>query len=432
MGTDEGIVLVEALIEELRTQRIIAPALSTLERLAWEIRRRAQQQVFTTLTASLSEEQEQQLDSLLVVPEGERRTPLVWLREPPGPAKAANFLKIIERLRFIRSLGLDPTVSRQIHANRLRHLAHEGEQYSPQFLARFDAGRRYATLVASLVELAAMLTDTALEMHDRILGNLFKQGQQKQRAHFEQRGQAINEKVRLYASVGKALITAKEQATDPYQALEVVVPWERFVASVEEAGTLARPRDLDYLDLLDDSYSQIRKYSPALLETFTFHALPTLQPLVEALELIHDLGRKQVPEDAPTTFVKPRWHDHVWEGEMINRHFYEFCALAELRNGLRSSDLWVEGSHQYRQLEDYLLPPASWKELRQGRTPPVSTPLEAKTYLAERGVQLHEQLLRVGQRLSKNDLPDVRRDPDKVRITHLEAEIPEGVIMSGT
>lgn len=39
------------------------------------------------------------------------------------------------------------------------------------------------------VELAATLTDTALEMHDRILGNLFKQGQQKQRAHFEQRGQ---------------------------------------------------------------------------------------------------------------------------------------------------------------------------------------------------------------------------------------------------
>lgn len=41
MGTDEGMVLVEALIEELRTQRIIAPALSTLERLAWETRRRA-------------------------------------------------------------------------------------------------------------------------------------------------------------------------------------------------------------------------------------------------------------------------------------------------------------------------------------------------------------------------------------------------------
>lgn len=52
-GYSDGMVLVEALIEELRTQRIIAPALSTLECLAWETRRCAQQQVFTTLTASL-------------------------------------------------------------------------------------------------------------------------------------------------------------------------------------------------------------------------------------------------------------------------------------------------------------------------------------------------------------------------------------------
>ena len=48
-----------------------------------------------------------------------------------------------------------------------------------------------------------------------------------------------------YASGGFTLIAAKEQATDPYQAWEAVVPWERLVASVEEAGTLSRPRDLD-------------------------------------------------------------------------------------------------------------------------------------------------------------------------------------------
>jgi TnpA family transposase len=427
LSTDEGMVLVEALIEELRTCRIIAPALSTLERLAWETRRRAQQQVYTTLTASLSEEQTKRLDTLLIVPAGEQRTPLVWLREPPGPAKPATFLKVMERLQLIRELGVDPTVARQIHANRLRRLAREGEQYSPQFLARFDAQRRYAMLVASLVELEATLTDTALEMHDRIMGNLFRQGQQKQREQFAQRGQLIHEKVRLYARVGKALITAKEQAADPYQAVEAVVPWEQFVASVEEAGQLAHPRGLDYLDFLDDSYSQIRKYSPTLLGTFTFHASPPLQPLVEALELIRDLGRKSVPEQAPTAFVKPRWQEHVWEGEKINRHYYELCALAELRNGLRSGDLWVERSQQYRPLEDYLLPPETWKEMRSGRRPPISAPLDAKTYLAERGKELDDQLTRVGKLLKENALPDVRRDAKKVRITPLDAEVPEGV-----
>lgn len=65
----------------------------------------------------------------------------------------------------------------RIHANRLRRLAHEGEQYTPQFLERFDPLRRYATLVAYLLDMTATLTDTALEMHDHIMGLLFKQGQ---------------------------------------------------------------------------------------------------------------------------------------------------------------------------------------------------------------------------------------------------------------
>jgi hypothetical protein len=169
-----------------------------------------EQQVFTTLTQDLSEEQRKQLDTLLVVPTDGRRTPLAWLREPPGPAKPSSFLKVIERLQYIRSFGLDPLLARRVHANRLRRLAHEGEQYTPQFLERFEPLRRYATLVAYLLDITATLTDTALEMHDHIMGLLFKQGQKKQLAQFEQRGKAINEKVRLYAD-------DRDRPEDPHQ-----------------------------------------------------------------------------------------------------------------------------------------------------------------------------------------------------------------------
>jgi Domain of unknown function (DUF4158) len=53
LSTDQGIVLVQALIDELRARHVLLPAVSTLERLGWETRRRAQQQVFTTLTEGL-------------------------------------------------------------------------------------------------------------------------------------------------------------------------------------------------------------------------------------------------------------------------------------------------------------------------------------------------------------------------------------------
>lgn len=52
-NTDKGIALVEALIEEMRRTKIIIPAMSTVERLAWETRRRAQNQFYLSLTKRL-------------------------------------------------------------------------------------------------------------------------------------------------------------------------------------------------------------------------------------------------------------------------------------------------------------------------------------------------------------------------------------------
>jgi TnpA family transposase len=66
LSPDKGIVLVTALIEEMRVRRIIIPALSTVERLGWEVRRRAQKLVFKQLTERLTDTQRRQLDKLLV------------------------------------------------------------------------------------------------------------------------------------------------------------------------------------------------------------------------------------------------------------------------------------------------------------------------------------------------------------------------------
>jgi hypothetical protein len=45
-GTDSGEALVGALLEEMRRRWIVAPALSSIERLAWETKRRARERVF--------------------------------------------------------------------------------------------------------------------------------------------------------------------------------------------------------------------------------------------------------------------------------------------------------------------------------------------------------------------------------------------------
>jgi TnpA family transposase len=300
----------------------------------------------------------------------------------------------------------------------------------PQHLARFDPQRRYATLVAFLMEISQTLTDETLEMHDRLIGSLLGAGERARDSKFQANGKAINEKVRLYARVGRALITARESEGDPYEALEAVLPWDRYIRSVEEADELSRPEDFDYLDLIESRYGWIRRYAPKLLEAFEFKAAKPSMSLLGAIGLLRELneaGKRRVPDDAPASFVKPRWSGHVFTSEGIDRHYYELCALTELRNHLRSGDIWVSGSRRYRDFEDYLLPRDAWGELSRDGRSPVAVNADCETYIGRRAELLHEGLSTVNRLIREDKLPDVRLKGGDLKITPLAKAVPDGV-----
>ena len=119
----------------------------------------------------------------------------MWLRQPPGAPSPDNFLKIVEKLRFLRSLGLTSGASNLVHQNRLSRLAAEGARMTPQNLSVFEAGRRRATLVAYLLDRAASLTDEALEMHDRMVAEAMAGAKRTRDENLRGRGKQVNEKV---------------------------------------------------------------------------------------------------------------------------------------------------------------------------------------------------------------------------------------------
>lgn len=83
--------------EELRNQKIILPGMTTIERLVWETRQRAEERIFKSLTCTLSKWQKQKLDKLIDPFVDNRKTPLAWFRELPGQSSPEAFLKVIKR-----------------------------------------------------------------------------------------------------------------------------------------------------------------------------------------------------------------------------------------------------------------------------------------------------------------------------------------------
>ena len=318
LATDHGPTLVATLLEELRTRRIVCPPLAVIERLAGSVRARAQRQLWRRLADGLTDQQRQSLDQLLEVRAGGGQSTLAWLRQTAYAATTGNFPKLIERLSLVRALGIEPERATRVHQNYWLKLAREGGQSTVQHLAELEPLRRYATLTALVLELTATLTDEALNMFEHLVGQLFKKSERAHAEQFHASGKSINEKVRLYARVGQALIEARSSGGDVFAAIEAVLPWPKFESTVAEAQTLAQPEEFDFLALLDERYSSVRKFAPLLLAHFEFHAAPAAAELLQALDLLRDLnasGKRTLPEHVPTGFVKPRWRPHVFASE---------------------------------------------------------------------------------------------------------------------
>jgi len=92
---------------------------------------------------------------------------------------------------------------------------------------------------------------------------MFRKAEGRHARAFQSDARAINEKVRLYARVGAALIAARQCEADPLGAITSVVGWERFCATVAEAEALARPETFDIYQKLTEHYGGIRRWSPA-------------------------------------------------------------------------------------------------------------------------------------------------------------------------
>ena len=171
------------------------------------------------LTDGLSAEQRRRLDALTKRRAETSQSWLAWLRQMPEAAKPAAMLGLIERLDHVRAIGLDPARGHRVHQARLAQLAREAGRTTAQHIAGYERQRRHATLVAITLDLTASLTDQAIDLFDRLIGAMFRKAEGRHVRAFQADARAINEKVRLYARVGAALIAAREAKQDAYDAI---------------------------------------------------------------------------------------------------------------------------------------------------------------------------------------------------------------------
>ena len=428
LQTDKGILIVQEFIKDIKKYKILQPSINTIENLCSEALMNAEKQIFDKLTFSLSITQKDILDNLFNSKEKSNVSYLNWLKQSPKSVNSKSLLIHIERLKFIKEINLHKDIGKDIHQNRLLKIAREGRQMTPQHLRDFEESRRYATLIAVLIETKASIIDEIIEMNDKIIGSLFKYAKNTQSQKMQESGKSMGKQLDIFLKIGHALLDAKETGEDPFSAVESVVSWEDLAKSISDTKDLTVKQNFDSLYFISDKYFTIKKYGAEFLKVLEIHSAPVAEDILKTVSILIDLydGKlKKLPENIPSSFIRKRWEDLVFTENGINRKFYELCLFSELKNHLRSGDLWVKGSRQYKDFEDYLIPVKKFTEMRDKNTVPLDVVLNGEEFLSQRMRILSKKIQTVCKLIENNELPDSSIINDRIKIKPLENTVPE-------
>ena len=239
---------------------------------------------------------------------------LAWARQPPGAPGHRALARLVEQRGLLSTIGLDPACAEGVHPERLRKLAREGARFTAQHLRALSPLRRRATLVATVLDTITRLTDDTVALFDRAVGRMFRRAEIREQDALMRDARAINDKVRLLAKLGAALIEARENGADLQEAVAAAIGWDKLAHSVDEAKRLARPDKADLPALAARAWPVLHRLGPLFLGSLRFHAVPAAAATLRAVELlrsIYESGGRKWPHSLPTSFLRPAWREAV-------------------------------------------------------------------------------------------------------------------------
>ena len=135
---------------------------------------------------------------------------------------------------------------------------------------------------------------------------------------------------------------------------------------------------------------------PRLLSVLRFCSNNTRwRPTLDAIALIVRLGRegwRVVPADlAPAGFIPGKWQDMVIDASgRLNVISFELCVLAQLRDCVRSKEIWIAGADRYRNPDDDL--PADFTANRDSYHAGLGLAQDAQRFVADVRAELKSEL----------------------------------------
>ena len=359
--------LFDLAIHWLRQRKVLLPGATTLTRLISQIRERTAMRTWRRLATLPSDEQAAQLEALLEVPDGDRRSHFDRLRRSPRRISSTAMRSALQRHRQLRCLGIRNLDFSGIPPVRLKALARYAATGWAPSIARMPDERRRATLVAFAYAYEAETLDDALDLLDLLITDIVAGAKS---LGVKKRLRTLNDLDAAaldLADVCGILLDEDCPDGEVRTAAFARLPRELLAQAVATTYAVARPPKENHQPEMLERYQTVRRFLPHVLKTVTFRAAPAGRAVLEGLNYLASLEGKQRPslDDAPLDVVDAGWKRLVVDKSgRVSQPAYTLCLMEKLQDGLRRRDIYVPASGRHGDPRAKLLRGSGWQARR--------------------------------------------------------------------
>lgn len=412
---DSTTLLFRQVLEHLRSEHVVRPGLDRLARAVGAARVMALKEINWRWRHLLTEDRCAGLDKLVETEAGRGTAPLVWLGQGAVSSSPEAIKAEAAKLAYLRKLSADQLDLSAVPPERVRQFATLAKRLTPKGLRDMAPERRHPILLAALASTYSSVIDELVQMFDQALTGTDTRARQ---AVAERRSAEVEANLERLVLLDDILEVVLDDHLGDAEVGSAVRGLGRPRLTAATRGDKERlPDDQGHLGLMEASFAYLRSFAPQTLAALSFEASVTPSEVLDATKLLQQMnleGRRHVPAAAPVGFVPNRWQPYLAKArnageEKTYKHYWELCTLFALQGGLRSGEIWVEGSRRYANPASYLIPSEVWPDKRAEVLELTSAPASFSQTLANIDQEMARYLDDLEDLLARGDGP-VRLD----------------------
>jgi len=286
IGDVRPLELFEEAVFKLRDRRVAFPAASTLARLVVRVRERASQKAELAISRRLSTEQVLSLESLLLVPEGERKSNLDLLRRAPVRPSAPSLIAALERIEKLRALKLDGVDLSDLPYGRIKMMSRQGMTVWAYTISQWGPLKRQATLLATVQHLLGRSLSDVLDVFERLMHQLGLSGHYRWLQFRLRNLKDLDESAGLLGKAMKLLLEwKKKQPVARDKVLEQFGEAE-LTRAVTQVETLTTGADVRDSEVWLSAQNSVWNFFSRFIKVVAFEGTPVNSGLLEAITFL--------------------------------------------------------------------------------------------------------------------------------------------------